>query len=567
MTESTFGSKSSQINSDLSKSHFIFIVLICVICLVALMGARYINLDADPSPDFIPNDSGYHIDEGYKTFAAKNLLVFGDTNWHEYDGYSGWMEASPLTQRPYYFAFKNLGLELESARLVSLLYFVLFIGAALLFLRKRYGLVLSLVAALLLATDPALFNFSRSAVFEIALVFFVYLGFLIVSRVPNDKPLLALVAFVIPALIAMFTVKLSAILYCVPAIVALSYLFVTNSVRNNARKPLYFTLIGVVILIGAYFTRDTWVYRIPLDAILYVPQKFLLNPMPDLSVLALLLGYACVLHLMLVKPKVLYDDLYRLSLTVTVVFTPIILALFKYNPPRYYVVIIPACLLLVIEWIRLRPEISQNNLSLSLKQKIFAILLFIPFSMFLLRALNILVLENIPFNIGANPGISLVGLYKLFPFFLLGLLIFVFVIRKKSVVALGALISVFVIVQFASGVIVQTKVLMNPSYESQKIRSALENIVTGKESVAGDWAPFFTAEAPIRSFYMSKGVNTPSAVHIANITPDYFLHSDSPFDPMTLELLESNDSITLSEPKFLGMYKGNEVQLYKLSYQ
>ena len=72
--------------------------------------------------------------------------------------------------------------------------------------------------------------------------------------------------------------------------------------------------------------------------------------------------------------------------------------------------------------------------------------------------------------------------------------------------------------------------LTHPSYDSQKVRTALGNIVTGTESVAGDWAPFFTAEAPIRSFYMSKGVNVPDAVHVAEIQPDYFLHSDSPFD-------------------------------------
>ena len=434
------------------------------------------------------------------------------------------------------------------------------------FLIKRYGLLLSLTATLLLAADAALFNFSRSALFEIALVFFVYLGMLIVSRVPNDKPMLALAACVIPVLIAMFTVKLSAILYCAPSIFALSYVFIIDSVRGNARKQLYFTIIGLVVLIAAFITRETWMHRIPLDALLHVPEKFLLNPMPDLSILALLLGYGCVLHLLLVKPKALCEDLYRLSLAATVVFTPMILALFKYNPPRYYVVIIPACLLLAIEWLHVQPWISQKNVSLSAKQKILAAIIFIPFTMFLLRAFNILVLENIPFNIGYDPGISLPGLYKLFPFFLLGLSALVLIRWTKPVVTLGRLIPLFVVSHFVLGVMVQTNVLTNPSYDSQKVRTALGKIMTETESVAGDWAAFFTAEVPIRSFYMSKNVNVPDIEHLAEIQPDYFLHSNSPFDPMSLELLEANKSIQLSKPMLLGTYMGNDIKLYKISY-
>ena len=187
--------------------------------------------------------------------------------------------------------------------------------------------------------------------------------------------------------------------------------------------------------------------------------------------------------------------------------------------------------------------------------------------MLLLRAFNILVLENIPFNIGADPGISLPGLYKLFPFFLLGLAVLALVRWTKPVVILGSLIPLFIVLHFVLGVMVQTNVLTNPSYDSQKVRTALGEVMTGTESVAGDWAPFFTAEAPIRSFFMSKGINKPDVVHLAAIRPDYFLHSNSPFDPMSFELLEANDSIELSAPMLLGTYMGNDIKLYKISYQ
>jgi hypothetical protein len=567
MTELTPNHKGHNFKDLVPEKYYSLILILCIGVLVALVSARYMSLDADPHPGYIPIDSGYHIDEGYKTFAPKNLLAFGTTIWHENDDYYGWMETSPLTQWPYYLAYENFGLELANARAVTVIYFCLFIIAVFSFLKKRYGLLLTLVATLLLTADVALFHFSRSALFEIALVFFVYFGILMISRLPNDRPALALVVSAVPVLIAMYVVKLSAILYFAPTVLALSAVFANDSVRPGRRKLLYFLAFVSAVVILAFLTRDTWMHRIPLDAILYLPKKLILNPMPDLSIFALLLGYGCIIHLLLVKPEALYKDLYRLSLAATVIFTPMILALFSYNPPRYYVVIIPACLLLIVEWVHLQPWTSQKNISLTIQQKILAAILFVPFTMLLMRAFNILVLENIPFNIGGDPGISIPGLYKIFPFALLGLAALVYITRTRFVAALGTLIPLFVVLHFVTGVMVQTNVLTEPSYDSQKIRSALAEIMQDNESVAGDWAAFFTAEAPIRSFYMTKDINVPTAEHLDEIRPDYFLHSDSPFDPMSLELLQSNDRIALSDPVLLGNYVGNEIQLYKISYQ
>jgi len=523
-------------------------------------------LEADPPPDYSPQDVGFHIDEGYKTFAPKNLLVFGDTNWHKKDEYTGWMQTSPLTQWPYYLAFKYQGLKLENARGVTLIFFSLFIITALSTLSMRYGFLLALGAILLLATDVALFNFSRSALFEIAIILFVYIGILLVSRVPYEKPLLAVAAITGPALVAMLTVKSSAILYCLPSILAFAFVFAMDSTRTNAWKALFFTALVSTILIVAIITRDIWLSRIHLNTLIYAPARFLLNPIPNLSTLALLLGYSCVMHLLLVNPKLLYKDLYRLSLTVTVIFTPLILALFTYSAPRYYVPIIPACLLLTIEWAHVKPWKNPTTLSLTLKQKILVASVFIPFSWFLLRAIETIVLQNIPYNIGDNPGISLPVLFKLFPFFLLALALSVYIIRSRSVVALGLAIPLFAIIHIVSGIIVQTNVLTHPSYESQSIRNALNVIIKNSESVAGDWAPFFTAETPIRSFYMSIDFNLPKPDHIDNIQPDYFLSSNSRFDPLSLKLLNSNDDITLGQPILLGTYMDHEIQLYKISY-
>jgi hypothetical protein len=534
-----------------------------VILLALVVIPRFIHLDADHPPDYLPKDSGYHIDEGYKTLSPKNLLIFNQTNWHPQDKYQGWMNTSPATQWPFFLVFKNFGLELAHARSVNVIYFTLFLIVTLFLLSKRYGFLFALLAPLLLATDIGLFHFSRNAIFEIAIIFFIYNGFLLLSRVTFKNYLLALGILVTFALFTMFTVKESAILYYAPSIITFSFLIIIVSKQPGKKNTLYLIPLVLSLLVVAVLTRNTWLYRIHLDTI---PFRFLLNPMPDISPLALLLGYSCILHILLVKPESLYKDLYRLSLVATVIGAPLLLSFFKYNPPRYYVAILPACLLLTVEWTHLKLWKNPTKLFPTFANKIVITIIFIPFAMCLLRAIEILIIKNLPFNIGEDPGISLPTLYKLFPIFLFVLTITFYITRNKLIAVLGFAIPLLALAHVATGIFQQTNTLMHPSYDSKKIREALELKVKNTESIAGDWAPFFTAETPIRSFYMSKNINFPSPEHINKIRPNYFLSSDSPFDPASLDALQSNKGIELGSPTMLGTFMDHNIKLYQINY-
>ena len=116
-------------------SHSVYLILIISI-LLATTALRTIHLDADPVP-WYTGEVGYQIDEGYKTLSPRNLYLYGDTHWNPADQYSGWMVRSAITQWPYYWAFKSLGLDLSSARTVSIIYAVIFLILAAAFLFKR----------------------------------------------------------------------------------------------------------------------------------------------------------------------------------------------------------------------------------------------------------------------------------------------------------------------------------------------------------------------------------------------------------------------------------------------
>ena len=551
-----------------SKQQYIYF-FIGLVVIAAVTLPRLIHLDADPQPGFIPKDTGYQIDEGYKTFAPKNLLVFGKQIWNSEDEYSGWMQNSPVTQWAYYFAFNRMGLNLKSARTVSVIYFALFLTITLILLVRRYGLVLALTGVLLLATDAALFYFSRSALFEIAMILFVYTGILLTSLIPNNKSLYAAAIMVVVALIAMYTVKATAVLYFAPPLIAYALVI---SLDAGRWKYIYISALTLPIVIMVFITRNSWLKHISWDTLGNAPKSFLLNPMPDLTPLALLLAYSCILHLLLVKPVLLYNNRYRLSLTAMIIGTPLILSFFNYYPPRYYVALIPACLLICTEWLHLKPWRYPVSTSFSITQIIATIVVLIPFSMLLLRAINTLVLINLPFSLGEDPGIDIMTQYKLLPFFLLGLLIVYYAARDRAVKSLGLAIPLLCFVNISAGMASQAHTLLHPSYDSQIIRKQLSTLITDAESVAGDWAPFFTAEAPIRSFYITsgafhaKGTNFPTEEHILKIRPDYFLDSGTLSDQRALHSLQSIRKIKLSEPIFLGTYMEHEVSIYHIDY-
>lgn len=552
------------IPKNFSSTRYRFICSIsCVILLTLIVMLRFIHLDADPPADYLPKDSGYHIDEGYKTWSPKNLFIFNQTRWHPQDEYQGWMNTSPATQWPFFLVFKNVGLKLAYARSVNIIYFNLFLIVVLFLLSKRYGFLFAVLAPLLLATDIGLFHFSRNAIFEITIIFFIYIGFLLLSRVTFNNCHIAIGILVTFALFTMFTVKKSAILYCAPSIITF-LLLITFAVKRSEKLSIFYLIpLALSLLAVAVLTRNTWIRRIYLDTTF---SNFLLNPMPDITPLALLLGYSSILHILLVKPEILYKDLYRLSLVVTVIGAPLLLSFFKYNPPRYYVPILPACLLLTVEWVYLKIWKYHTNPFPSIVNKIVITLVFIPFAMCLLRTIENLIIKNLPFNIGEDHGIDLSTLFKLFPIFLLVLAITFYITRNKSIAILGFAIPILVLTHVATGISQQAIVLMNPSYESKKIRKAIELKVKNTESIAGDWAPFFTAETPIRSFYMSRRINFPSPEHINKIRPNYFLFSDSPFDPKSLDTLQSNKQIKLGSPIILGTFMNHDIKLYQINY-
>ena len=118
------------VSGDLSKeglqilSPQIFVLMLLITIVFMLL--RCVHLGAD-TPEGISNNVGIYVDEGYKTFGPKNIVLFGNSHWHPADEYPGWVKASPLTNWLYYISFKLFGLQIQAARIVTVGYFLLFL--------------------------------------------------------------------------------------------------------------------------------------------------------------------------------------------------------------------------------------------------------------------------------------------------------------------------------------------------------------------------------------------------------------------------------------------------------
>lgn len=544
--------------------------LLLLLIVVAAVGIRLLHLDADPPGWYIPGDVGLQVDEGYKTLDAKNRLVFGETHWNAGDDYPGWSKGSPFTQQSYYTAFKLLGLELSSARLVSVLLFTVFLCMVAVATQRYWGAGIALVTAAMLAVNPALFNFSRVALFEIALVAFIYCGFLFLMPLKPHRHMLAITILAGAGLLAGLTVKMSGIVYVIPACGALALAFFLDErfARFRTRKNMAVLAVLLVILLAVLFlARGIWGQRVAggLYEVMATPQIVLWNNIAELSPFLLIAACLCIIHTIAERSEILKQNLFRLALAASVVFLPIMLNLFGYNPPRYSVAIIPAAVLLIADWLS-RNTAGKTTLKswaqLHVLEKLSIALLLVMITVSLVSIVSnylIAPFVNNPAVVGKN--------YQLwaFPVIAVALLALAYLYRQKIGHAqLHSAIFACIGAYFVMSIGLSGAAIVNPAYDSQTVRQNLANQVSAGESVTGDWAAFFTAESRTPSLYMNWVFNR--AEGIEKTRPTYFVFSDIWNDQTSMEIIQKNPNIALDTPVELGTYYGKAISLYRIRY-
>jgi hypothetical protein len=525
-----------------------------------LAGLHAVHLGAD-TPARLSSSAGPYVDEGYKTLSARNLAVFGSPQWHPQDSYPGWIDKSPLTQALYYLAFRALGVRVESARLVTLAFFALLLLAAVWALAPRYSGPLLAGAVLALGLEHTLFFYSRIALFEIPLAALLYVLLFGLARYGRTRPLTAVAAVVATTGLLHVGVKESAMLYAGPVLLAaLFYAGRRLELHRHRAAPAFaigaLVLVAVFVLVG-WGLLEARMRLVPLRT----PARMLLNPAAAVTPILVVAGLFCALHGLLCARERYLDDLYRLSLVAIVLVSPTLLALFPYHPLRYYVPILPAYVLLVLEWIHLRSW--RDPLPERLPWPVAAFFAFAMGLLFFYAALglNDRLLLQLPLAFGSEAGVSERNLLRVVAPLcaVLGLLAWLLRrawMRPQPLLALGALALWLWAVQVAFEV---GSFLFRPTYQAQAIRADLAELIGPDQSVAGDWAPFFALGTGIRALYSSEHHNRK---RLGRLHVDYFLYSDTLSSRSVVDMMHERGEITLGPPLYESRYAGRAVILY-----
>ena len=548
--------------------------LLIALILGAACGLRLIHLSADTPLEMAKATEGgslsvgIFVDEGYKTLSARNLFLYGTAKWHPDDSFPGWMEQSPLTQWAYYLSFHIFGLNLSSARLVTIAWFFVFLLGYVFATARDYSTGLLVAGLLLLGLMHSFFFFSRVALFVVPIAVCVYgLLFLLRRQAIASHPATAMAVGGIAAA-ATLGIKASSLLYFFPVVLAVGLVWCCGS----GGRPRWTTValgLGVLLVMGMvlWVTRPLWssqvAHAFSEDS---VAPRILLNRLGPSSGCLISAGLLCAAHALLTRSGRILGNAYGASLVALVALGPLLVGVFPYDPLRYYAPLTPAYLLLVLEWFHARAWDVPIPQRASWPTSAGCLALVTLSILGLGQAINEQVLSVLPLGLGPEPGLSGAAMYRYVIPLTIVLAIGSWVMRRR--VFHGRTVRALVIVLLALATMrdayVDGRFFLRPSYRRNEIAAEVRRVVPLGASVGGDWAPLFTMDSDIRTLFMNEDTNNPAHDTIA--LPDYLLHCDTVDGRTVRRNLQKLDGVRLGPAILRSSYIDRELILYPVSY-
>lgn len=531
---------------------------------VALGLLRLVHLTADTPYGLTEPTAGEYVDEGYKTLSPRNLILHGRSHWNAADDYPGWLESSPLTQWSFYLGFRLLGTEIGSARLVTIAYFTVLLCGYAWAMARRYHTALLLAGVVALGLESTIFFFSRIALFETPQLVFVYLLLFLFSRMREGHGAVAIALAAGVALTLAFTVKHSALLVMGPVLLA-TVIHAARRTFDARTLRVIAAVLAVVAVVVLALTEDSWSFRMQLAPLGWL-ERLMEIPLAYASPFVLVAGWLCALHALLTRPRLWFNDLYRLCLVAIVMLGPLELALFWYNPLRYFVPFLPAYVLLVLEWVHLGgwkdalPRRVPLTVSLFVAGALACALYWSGLGILRLLALNppyepLYFIEPRP-----NPelwwlaGLALIA----------ALAIWIGRSRVPQPTVTRSLAGVLALLFVVGNLYTLSSFWVAPSYRSTELRRELTSLIPEGSSLAGDWAPFLTLGTQIKPLYMNSRFNRPS--RFGELRPDYLLYCETFDAKAVMDELAATPGVALSDPLLASTLNGRRVVLYALRY-
>jgi len=206
-----------------------------VVLLLGIALFRAGRLTADPPDDLCYGSLAVYTDEGYKTYHARNMALFGAWNWNAEDQYTYWVRNSPASLRLHAAWFELLGrADLAAARGLHLLLGLLTLLLWALTVRRQLGPQVALLSTAILGLTFVGGMYARMVFLENLLnLCAVLLLFLLARRRPGPWRVLLALAVVLAGML----VKVTFLFVLASAGLGGLYLAVEGELRRRRVAP------------------------------------------------------------------------------------------------------------------------------------------------------------------------------------------------------------------------------------------------------------------------------------------------------------------------------------------
>ncbi len=551
------------------------VVVVVALAILVPAAVRLIHLGADAPPG-LPGQMAVYVDEGYKTLLPRNLASYGSTHWHAGDDYPGWFRSSLITQGAYYLSFLSFGPSLEAARITSVMWFVLLLGAYCFGYGRERARIGFWAGLCILAFEHLMWVFSRLALLEIAAMALVY-GALLALRGGRVKAAPCFVVVFSMGVIAIFGVKLNAMMIVAPALAG-----ILACLALGALSQRWFVGVCVAGLAGGVAAVAAVKLGVRLPGVASsierldvwpageVAVRFVANAVFQGDPFLVILGHVSALALLRRGSAGFVGNPFRCAVFSMALLGAFLLALVgPESVIRWCVLILPAHIFLVTECLVEEREGSSREAAQAEPW---------PLVVNVLRGgiLFLLTCECLLAGVAfLHPGFTIGG-------------------TTPRLLALAAAISLPVALvgwrwherlftgigwRLGFGVLVaglgvfnlhkMTGYVFNPDWQVQSISRDLKSVTSKDAVIAGDWSPLFTLGAERRALYMNSRFNRPE--RIMELRPSHFLYCETrQFGDAGLQVrraLEDEEGVRVMDPVYRSEYMGRKIALHPLEYE
>jgi len=367
---------------SLSAKKYYCLIIVFTFIVLSAMRIAFINADG---PQDISISAATYTDEGFKTYASRNMALYGDWRWSDEDEYAHWLERGPLPNYTFLWMFKTFGVSFASIRSVSIIYSVLSLLLLFIFLKRNYDDFTATIGLLLAGTNFYFTMYNRLGLYESHLIFYVILAMFCFAEAfkrrddtPESKAhgvilgVLSRTIFIaggLAALIACYNIKKSFLVIFLSVIPALVIYACGRSVilKKFANAVLISILGGITIMYMLFahvtifkmymakFLFEFTVFGKPViefipfwmfDPLHIMLGKNLYNEFIFLHPVTFFLAAffsIYILHEFIMKSDGRLIDLVMAS---WMVFGFIFLSLMYYHPSRYYLLVFPPMIII-----------------------------------------------------------------------------------------------------------------------------------------------------------------------------------------------------------------------------